>query len=56
MPIPAPLSFAACVCMQPLDMSRLLSGKEPLLKLQLTHCSDGGSVLAATVPHLLVGK
>jgi hypothetical protein len=45
-----------CVFTQPLDMSQLLSGKEPLLKLQLTHCSDGGSILAATVPHLLVGE
>jgi hypothetical protein len=41
---------------QPMDASALLRGKEPLLKLQLTHCSDGGSVLAATMPHILVGE
>jgi hypothetical protein len=42
--------------LQPLDASALLRGKEPLLKLQLTHCSDGGSILAATMPHILVGE
>jgi hypothetical protein len=42
--------------LQPLNASALLRGKEPLLKLQLTRCSDGGSILAATMPHILVGE
>lgn len=50
------LCCPACPCLQPLDVSALFQGKEPLLKLQLTHCSDGGCILGATLPHLLAGE
>lgn len=49
------LSHCGLLDLQPLDISALIKGKEPLLKLQLTHTTDGGCVLAATMPHLLAG-
>jgi hypothetical protein len=52
----ATLDMPALAAEQPMDAAALLRGKEPLLKLQLTHCSDGGSILAATMPHILVGE
>lgn len=51
--------YIACCCigaLQPLDMSAVLRGREALLKIQLTHTSDGGSILTATVPQFLAGK
>lgn len=39
----------------PTAMDALLSGREPLVKLLLTHTASGGCVLGLTMPHLLCG-
>lgn len=40
---------------QPVDVAQLLEGRQPLLKVKLTHLAGGAAILAFTLPHALLG-
>lgn len=47
-------TFATTV--QAVDIGKLLDGAEPLLKVRLTQLTCGGSILALTLAHAVLGK
>jgi hypothetical protein len=42
--------------MQPMDASAVLSGAAPVLAVRLTQLAGGGSILAVTASHVVLGE